>query len=77
MTLIHRLSLLAVVLVSSVSAAGCSDDCTRLADEVCTRVGEASEDCKRIRERAGNASQDDKRACGKALAVTHLLTPKS
>ena len=69
------LSFLALAL--TVPAAGCSDDCTRLADAVCTRVGEESAECKQIRERAGNASQDDKRACGKALKVTELLTPKS
>jgi hypothetical protein len=76
-TSLRRFTLAALTLALSATATGCSDDCTRLADEVCVRVGEASDECKRIRERAESASQDDKRACGKALAVTHLLTPKS
>lgn len=73
----RRLSLALLAFALSATTVACSDDCTRLADEVCARVGETSDECKRIRERADNASQDDKRACGKALAVTHLLTPKS
>lgn len=77
MRILRRLSLVAFTLAASATTVACSDDCTRLADEVCARVGEASDECKRIRERSDNASQDDKRACGKALAVTHLLTPKS
>jgi hypothetical protein len=72
-----RIAFAALALFAAPQLAACSDDCTRLADAVCERVGEASKECKDIRERADNASQDDKRACGKALAITHQLTPKS
>ena len=72
-----RFALAVLALATAPQLAGCSDDCTRLADAVCERVGENSNECKLIRERADNASQDDKRACGKALAITHQLTPKS
>lgn len=76
----NRLSRIIAVFVGLSAAslsAGCSDDCTRLADQVCERVGETGEECVRLRARADSASQDDKRSCGKALAVTDLLTPRT
>ena len=74
---VTRILAIFLALGASTAVSGCSDDCTRLADQVCERVGEEHDECKRIRLRADNASQDDKRACGKALAVTDLLTPRS
>lgn len=77
MNSLSRIVAIAVALGAFSFSAGCSDDCTRLADQVCERVGEEHDECKRIRIRADSASQDDKRACSKALAVTDLLTPRS
>ncbi len=54
----------------------CGDDCTRLADAVCVRTGDAAPQCQDLRNRADSATQDDRRACGKALLATELLTPK-
>jgi len=65
--------LLALATLSS----ACSDDCDKLVDEVCTRLGEEHEGCKRARKRNETASQDDKRLCGEALALTQRLTPKN
>jgi hypothetical protein len=56
---------------------GCSDPCEQLAEETCSRLGEASAECTRIRERAAGASHDDKRVCGQARALTQRLTPKN
>lgn len=55
---------------------GCSDECGELADLVCDKVGEQDEGCKKLRQRAESTSLDDKRACGKALAVANDFTPK-
>jgi hypothetical protein len=59
------------------SSLGCTDDCDKLADEVCSRLGEEHEACKRARKRNETANQDDKRLCGEALALTQRLTPKN
>lgn len=55
----------------------CSDECELLAEETCTRVGESTADCAKIRERAATASHDDKRVCAQARALTQRLTPKN
>jgi hypothetical protein len=55
----------------------CSDECELLAEETCARVGESSAECAKIRERASNASHDDKRVCGQARSLTQRLTPKN
>jgi len=55
---------------------GCDDDCTRLAAAVCARTGESHATCQEVRARSENTSQDDRRACGKALQASELLTPK-
>lgn len=55
----------------------CSDDCDVLTEQVCARLGEDHEGCKRARKRNETASQDDKRLCGEALALTQRLTPKN
>ena len=70
-----RLALLACLLLAVLP--GCSDDCDKLTDAVCSRLGEGHEACKRARKRNETASQDDKRLCGEALALTQRLTPKN
>jgi len=55
----------------------CSDECELLAEETCARLGPTSAECTQIRERASNASHDDKRVCGQARALTQRLTPKN
>jgi len=55
----------------------CSDECDELTEQVCARLGEEHEGCKRARKRNETASQDDKRLCGEALALTQRLTPKN
>ena len=72
----HRF--LALVLIAlALPSMGCSDDCDKLADQVCTRLGEEHEGCKRARKRNETTNQDDKRMCGEALALTQRLTPKN
>jgi hypothetical protein len=69
------LATLAVASLASVTA-GCDDDCTRLADAVCARTGASHATCQALRSRSENTTQDDRRACGKALQASELLTPK-
>lgn len=70
--------LLALVVVAFLSlTSACSDDCDKLVDSVCSRLGEAHQDCERARKRNESASHDDKRLCGEALALTQRLTPKN
>ncbi|MFO0748106.1 MAG: hypothetical protein U1F43_20980 [Myxococcota bacterium] len=57
--------------------AGCADECKQLADLACEKAGEQSDECKKIRTRAESATADDKRSCGKALAVVNLFTAKN
>lgn len=72
----HRF--VAIVLIAlALPSTACSDDCDTLADEVCARLGEENEGCKRARKRNETANQDDKRMCGEALALTQRLTPKN
>lgn len=69
---------LAIVLAAlAFQSSACSDDCDTLVNEVCTRLGEEHEGCKRARKRNENTSQDDKRMCGEALALTARLTPRN
>ncbi len=71
-----RLKSTCAALLGAVLLSACDDDCTRLADSVCTRTGESTPQCQTLRTRADAASNDDRRACGKALLATELLTPK-
>jgi len=59
------------------SSSACSDECDALVDEVCSRLGEEHDGCKRARKRNETANQDDKRLCGEALALTQRLTPRN
>lgn len=71
-------ALLAVLFTMKLAVlAGCSDECKQLADLACEKAGEQSEECKKIRTRAETATADDKRSCGKALAVVNLFTAKN
>lgn len=56
---------------------GCSDACEELAADTCKRLGENTDECRRIKARAESASADDRRVCSQALAVTRRLTPKN
>ena len=67
----HLAALLAALLVP-----GCDDNCTRLAEAVCARTGESDPQCQTLRTRADTTTPEDRRACGKALLATELLTPK-
>lgn len=67
--------LAAVVLLPALPA--CSDACKELADVACQKAGEASEECKKIRTRAENASPDDRRSCTTALSLVSGFTPKN
>jgi hypothetical protein len=71
-----RLFVLLVIAFASSSVA-CSDECDTLVDDVCARLGEEHDGCKRARKRNETATQDDKRLCGEALALTKRLTPKN
>jgi hypothetical protein len=66
----------ALVPLLGIAITGCGDDCTRLADAVCARAGTETPQCRDLRSRADASTQDDRRACGKALLATELLTPK-
>ena len=55
---------------------GCSDECTELADLGCSKAGEQSDECKKLRQRADSANNDDKRICAKALSVVNAFTAK-
>ena len=57
--------------------AGCSDECTELANLACEKAGEQSDECKKLRQRAESTSLDDKRICGKVLAVANVFTKKN
>ncbi len=72
----HRFLAIALIALA-LSSTACTDDCDTLTDEVCTRLGEEHEGCKRARKRNETATQDDKRMCGEALALTQRLTPKN
>lgn len=70
--------LFAVVLILlALPSSACSDDCDKLTNEVCSRLGEEHEACKRARKRTETATADDKRMCGEALVLTQKLTPKN
>lgn len=72
-------TLLAILAVTVLLPAlpACSDDCQELATMACQKAGEGSEDCKKIRARAENASPDDRRACKTALTLVSGFTPKN
>ncbi len=64
-----RLLVAFALLALTAATPACSDDCQRLADISCERLGEGTEECKRVRDQADRANADDKRACGLALQV--------
>lgn len=67
----------AVVLVAqALGFTACSDDCDRLIDETCARLGEDKDGCKRLRQKVQNPSPEDKRLCGQALKLTQRLVPR-
>jgi hypothetical protein len=55
----------------------CSDACEDLAADTCKRLGENTDECRKVKARAESASADDRRVCSQALAVTRRLTPKN
>lgn len=68
---------LAIALAAlALQSTACSDDCDTLVDDVCSRLGESHDACKRARKRNENTNQDDKRMCSEALALTVRLTPR-
>lgn len=73
----HLVPALLLLLVGAPLVSACSHSCETLADETCTRLGENTDECKRIRARADSATTDDRRVCAQALAVTRRLTPKN
>jgi hypothetical protein len=68
---------LLIVLAVAPLFVACSDACEELAADTCKRVGENTDECRRIKTRAESASADDRRVCSQALAVTRRLTPKN
>lgn len=62
-----------IAALSLVVLSGCGNPCEELADLSCTTSGEDSAECKTIREKAGKASSEDKRACDSALELVKSL----
>lgn len=56
-----------------VTITGCGNPCEDLAEITCKTAGEGTEECKNIREKAGKASSEDKRACESALELVKSL----
>ena len=68
---------LLIVLCAAPLFVACADACEELAADTCKRIGESSDECRRIKARAESANGDDRRVCSQALAVTRRLTPKN
>ncbi len=64
---------LALGLFAVPQLAGCESPCDQIAGIACEVAGEASEECTRLRDKAGRASADDKEACTVALEVYESL----
>jgi len=64
--------ILALVLPTGLTA--CGDDCKTLSNITCSRAGEDSDECQRIRERAERPSAEDRRACSLVLGIVNDFT---
>lgn len=69
--------LLIAIAIAPLLVTGCSDACEDLAADTCKRLGENTDECRRIMARAESANADDRRVCSQALSVTRRLTPKN
>jgi hypothetical protein len=65
--------LLGVLLLSLSATAACSNSCEELAEKTCIETGDNSEECLKVRQRAGEASASIKEACDRALELVESM----
>jgi hypothetical protein len=68
-----RLLVLFLATFSLLALMGCTGPCEELASIACGNAGDTSDTCTWIQERAGEASNADKRACRVALELIATL----
>ncbi len=66
----RRLLLLAAIVGA---LAGCNGPCDALADQACTRLGDAAPTCVALRARTASPANEDRMACNAGEAFAHEL----